>query len=118
MYFMYKWRVGLLIAALVSVWEDMDGSVLAQEQAAPGALPMPAPLGPAPTEQTPDRPAGSFLPAAAAAPADAGKPLPINLPTALKLATHGPLMCKWRRKRFVWLRPSCSKPASCGYPRS
>jgi outer membrane protein TolC len=83
--FMYKWRVGLLIAALVSVWEDMDGSVLAQEQAAPGALPMPAPLGPAPTEQTPDRPAGSFLPAAAAAPADAGKPLPINLPTALKL---------------------------------
>jgi outer membrane protein TolC len=63
----------------------MSGAVPGQEETAPGALPMPAPVEPGPAGPNPNLQERSFLPAAAAAPAEAGKPLPINLPTALKL---------------------------------
>lgn len=46
---------------------------------------MPALVEPAPAGQNQSQQARGFLPPAASAPADAGKPLPINLPTALRL---------------------------------
>src|SRR5579875_2104013 len=85
MNFINKCRVGLLAAALGGTWGGMSGAVPGQEETAPGALPMPAPVEPGPAGPNPNLQERSFLPAAAAAPAEAGKPLPINLPTALKL---------------------------------
>jgi outer membrane protein TolC len=81
----HKWRLYLFVVILGGVWGGGRWVVQAQEGAAPGALPMPTPAEPGPAEQNPGPEEKGFLPAAAAVPAEAGKPLPINLPTALRL---------------------------------
>jgi outer membrane protein TolC len=83
MNFIRTWRVCVLAGVLGGVWGGMGWAVRGQEQTAPGALPMPSPVGSDRGEQGPGQQERSFLPSAASAPA--GKPLPINLPTALKL---------------------------------
>jgi outer membrane protein TolC len=84
MNFIHKWHPCLLAIVLGSASGIMDWTARAQEETAPGALPMPKPVEPGPAGQNQSQEARSFLPAASAL-AGAGKPVPINLPTALKL---------------------------------
>jgi outer membrane protein TolC len=86
MNFIYKWRTCLLAIVLGSAWGGMDWAAQAQEETVPGALPMPKPVEPGAAGQNQSQEERSFLPAAASALAGAGKPLPINLPTALRLS--------------------------------
>jgi outer membrane protein TolC len=85
MNFIHKCRACLLAIVLGSAWGSIDWAVQAQEETAPGALPMPKPVEPGAAGQNQSQEERSFLPAAASALAGAGKPLPINLPTALRL---------------------------------
>ncbi len=84
MHFNHKWLIFLAVA-LEGAWSGGDRTVQGQEETAPGALPMPALVAPSPSGQGQGQQEKGFLPAAASAPAEAGKPLPINLPTALRL---------------------------------
>jgi outer membrane protein TolC len=85
MEFVYKRRLCLLAIALGIVCGTRNLVVRGQEEIAPGALPMPALVEPGPAGQNQAQQERSFLPATAAALAGVGKPLPINLPTALRL---------------------------------
>lgn len=79
------WRGFFLVVTLCGISFSRREAVQAQEGTAPNALPMPARIAPDSTQQSQGQPAAAYLPALASTPADAGKPLPINLPTALRL---------------------------------